>query len=134
MQVIDRDTLTNKAEILYQHTESGKIIPWSAVRVCEINNIKTVEAEPVRHGKWIKTKKHIWKKNDDGENDEWAWDYEFHNGVCCEICHKNTCIHCEPDYDEKQDCREHYICSECGRVAFTLEPYCHCGAKMDLEV
>lgn len=55
MQVIDRDTLTDKAEILYQHTESGKIIPWSAVRVCEINNIKAVEAEPVRHGRWLET-------------------------------------------------------------------------------
>lgn len=133
MRLIDADNLTNKAEILYQYTSSGKIIPWSAVRVCEINNIKTVEAEPVRHGKWIKTRKHIWKKNDDGEIDEWAWDYEFHNGVSCEICHKTPCIHCEPDYDEKQDCREHYICSECGRVVLALEPYCHCGAKMDLE-
>ena len=55
MQVINRDTLTNKAEILYQHTESGKIIPWSAVRVCEINNIKTIETEPVRHGRWLET-------------------------------------------------------------------------------
>lgn len=59
MKAIDRDTLTNKAEILYQHTESGKIIPWSAVRVCEINNIKTVEAEPVRHGEWATDKEDI---------------------------------------------------------------------------
>lgn len=53
MQVIDRNTLTNKAETLYQHTPSGKIIPWSAVRVCAINNIKTIDAEPVRRGHWI---------------------------------------------------------------------------------
>ena len=67
MQVIDRDTLTNKAEILYQHTESGKIIPWSAVRVCEINNIKTVDAEPIRHGHWYR----------DPTNE---------NYFCCSVC------------------------------------------------
>lgn len=52
MRLIDADNLTNKAEILYRFTSSGKITPWSAVRVCEINNIKTVDAEPVRHGQW----------------------------------------------------------------------------------
>ena len=49
MRTIDADELTDKSEILYQYTPSGKIIPWSAVRVCVINNIKTIEAEPVRH-------------------------------------------------------------------------------------
>lgn len=91
----------------------------------------SVDAEPVRHGEWIKTRKHLWKKDEDGEVDEWAWEHGFHNGVRCEICHKTPCAHCEPDYDEKQDCREHYICSECGRVVIDFEPYCHCGAKMD---
>lgn len=50
--LIDRGALVDKTEILYQHTESGKIIPWSAVRVCAINNTPTVDAEPVRHGRW----------------------------------------------------------------------------------
>ena len=53
MRPIDADELTDKAEILYQHTPSGKIIPWSAVRVCVINNIKTIAAVPVLHGRWI---------------------------------------------------------------------------------
>lgn len=52
MRTINADELTDKAEILYQHTPSGKIIPWSAVRVCVINNIKTIEAEPVVHAHW----------------------------------------------------------------------------------
>ena len=26
-----------------------------------------------------------------------------------------------------------YKCSICGRYEHTQEPYCHCGAKMDLE-
>lgn len=50
--LISREALANKSEILYQHTESGKIIPWSAVRVCAINNIPAVDAEPVRHSRW----------------------------------------------------------------------------------
>lgn len=50
--LISREALANKSEILYQHTESGKIIPWSAVRVCAINNIPAVDAEPVRHAAW----------------------------------------------------------------------------------
>ena len=27
----------------------------------------------------------------------------------------------------------YYKCSVCGRVEWDKEPYCHCGAKMDLE-
>lgn len=27
-----------------------------------------------------------------------------------------------------------YCCSLCGRIEIKKEPYCHCGAKMDLEV
>ena len=26
-----------------------------------------------------------------------------------------------------------FVCSECGRVEKQKEPYCHCGAKMDLK-
>lgn len=85
MQVIDRDTLTNKAEILYQHTESGKIIPWSAVRVCEINNIKTVDAEPVRHAYW--------------------YDSEFDGFAGCSHCHKEvTSEEFPPTYDYCPHC------------------------------
>lgn len=111
------------------------VISWYATgwndAINVIDRAPTVDAEPVRHGEWIKTRKHLWKKDDDGEVDEWAWESGFHNGVHCNICYKSICVHCEPDYDEKQDCREHYMCSECGRVVLDLEPYCHCGAKMD---
>ena len=78
--LISRDALVDKSEILYQHTASGKIIPWSAVRVCAINNTPAVDAEPVRYAEWIpweyngKASKHLvtcsgcrryqWPKND----------------------------------------------------------------------
>lgn len=45
--LISRAALVDKSEILYQHTASGKIIPWSAVRVCAINNTPAVDAVPV---------------------------------------------------------------------------------------
>lgn len=132
MRLGDFDALLEKVQFRIPCDSEVAAIVNECVKITKhlIENAPTIDAEPVRHGKWIKTKKHIWEKNDDGEIDEWAWDHEFHNGVCCEICHKRPCVHCEPDYDEKQDCHEHYICSECGRVVFALEPYCHCGAKM----
>ena len=42
--LISRNALVAKTEVLYQHTSSGKIIPWSAVRVCAINNTPTIDA------------------------------------------------------------------------------------------
>ena len=45
--MISREALVDKSEILYQHTASGKIIPWSAVRVCAINNTPVVDAVEV---------------------------------------------------------------------------------------
>ena len=54
----------------------------------------TIEAEPVRHGAWIK--------------------YVI-------------------DYDDEGRREIEFKCSECGRFEGTREPYCHCGAKMDLE-
>lgn len=45
--LISREALVDKSEILYQHTASGKIIPWSAVRVCAINNTPAVDAVEV---------------------------------------------------------------------------------------
>ena len=86
---------------------------------------------PVVHGEWIPTAKHKWRTREDGEIDEFAWDYEYHNGVICDICGFSPCIHCHPDYDEDDDCNEHFVCSECGRHEKEQHLYCHCGAKMD---
>ena len=56
MRLIDADVLWNKAEEMYIHTKSGKIIPVMAVPTYTINNTPTIEAEPVRHGRWIPEK------------------------------------------------------------------------------
>lgn len=48
--------------------------------------------------------KHNWKKDKNGNIDEWAWDAGFHNGVFCEDCGMCVCVHCDPDYMELDDC------------------------------
>ena len=46
--------------------------------------------------------KHAWKKNADGEVDQWAWSAHYCNGVECIVCGKSPCVHCNPRYDEEE--------------------------------
>lgn len=65
----------------------------------------TIEAEPVRHGKWI--------RDDLGR-------------ACCSVCEKP--IPCVEEYDSDEDCGGTY------EVEIDETPYCpNCGCKMDLE-
>ena len=48
--------------------------------------------------------KHNWKKDENGNVNEWAWESGFHNGVICMNCGRSVCVHCEPDYLELDDC------------------------------
>lgn len=62
-----------------------------------IEDLATVDAEPVRHGRWLE-------------------DYETFvqdNGY------------------ESKPIHTGFVCSVCGRHSSSIEPYCHCGAKMD---
>ena len=63
------------------YTQAGKAIA----------NAPTVDAEPVRHGKWN-----------------------------------------EKTYADIDGYVTGYECSECGRFEDATEPYCHCGAKMEV--
>lgn len=140
MRTIDADELTDKSEILYQHTPSGKIIPWSAVRVCVINNIKTIEAEPVRHwgissiietddintynsriilvdGKKSKSCRVFYE--DDREHGEWIVDDL--GRTHCSICRKRLptvrqyYIDCD-DLEEETEIDETEFCPNCGAI------------------
>ncbi len=97
-----------------------------------INNAPTVEAVEVVHGRWEKSKRHLWYK-DDGEIDEYRYTSGFHNGPVCMVCGAHFCVHCEPNYDETECYDHHYICSMCGEPSLEgHENYCpNCGAKMD---
>ena len=69
-----------------------------------IENTPAADVEPIKHGRWIE-----------------------HHG-------QSYLVH-PIKYDEYGNpVLQNYInyeCSECGRKASELYPYCHCGAKMD---
>ena len=94
---------------------------------------KAVEKQIAKKPKHVVEKygKHKWKRNENGEIDDFAWDYGYHNGVVCEVCGESVCVHCEPDYDNKEDCeKSYYVCPTCGEITFR-KTYCDCGQKLD---
>lgn len=95
----------------------------------------TADVEPVKHGRWVKSRKHKWKLDRSGKIDLWAWASDFHNGPECEICFATPCVHCKPDWEKTICSVLHFECSECGEVSkYGIERYCGgCGAKMDRE-
>lgn len=75
--------------------------------------------------------KHKWKRKENGEIDEDAWDSDVHSGVVCEICGECICAMCDPDYDELEDCEEEYwICPNCGKKIYCKDEYCKCGQHL----
>lgn len=99
-----------------------------------IANLKPADVREIVRGMWIPSRKHVWKKDKNCKPDEWAWEHEFHNGVYCTLCYTHRCVHCEPDWEMLEDCREeHYVCSRCGEVSLRKTSNCICGAKMDEE-
>ena len=85
----------------------------------------------VEHGQWIKVNEHMWRKCDDGEIDEFAWDGDYHNGPVCELCHATPCIHCNPDWENSECYVTSYRCSECNEHVKNESNYCpNCGADM----
>ena len=86
-------------------------------------------------GKWLEVNEHIWKKNDSGESDEWAWEYGYHNGVTCLVCGISHCVHCVPHW-EKTKCKIiTYRCSKCNAHKIEKSNFCpECGADMREEV
>ena len=91
-----------------------------------------VDVFPVRHGRWMYTKKHLWYKNKDGSIDKWRLDIGFHNGPECQVCGEAVCIHCYPDWESMECETGHYLCSVCGEVSIDAhENYCpNCGTDM----
>nr|DAW53959.1 MAG TPA: General transcription and DNA repair, DNA repair, helicase, multiprotein.7A [Caudoviricetes sp.] len=81
---------------------------------------------------YIKHGKHTWKKDENGETDDFAWEYDYHNGVVCEVCGETVCVHCNPDYDKLEDCEEDiYNCPFCNEEVCCYQKLCDCGQKLD---
>lgn len=98
MRLIDADELVERTEILYQRTASGKIIPWTAVRVCVINNAPTIDAVPVVHARWVHEQRY-------GDSGGWVWRCTAcrHEAISPIISALQYCHHCGAKMDEKED-------------------------------
>ena len=80
---------------------------------------------------YIKHGKHTWKKDKNGEIDDFAWDFDYHNGVVCEVCGETVCVHCNPNYDKLEDCEENiYSCPVYDKEVYYNQKYCECGQKL----
>ena len=100
-ECIDRKTLINNLELLARHEDRFRRCVILGV-VETIRAMKAADVATVVHGRWLKEEKETYCPIQYGEDGE-------------PILHKYT----------------RYICSLCGRNSGMLEPYCHCGAKMD---
>lgn len=85
-------------------------------------------------------RKHKWRLDKDGNIDEFAMEYDYHNGPACERCHESFCMFCVKDYEaelEKGPCDcSRYECPTCHHeVSFCFKkPYCaDCGQKLDWQ-
>lgn len=92
---------------------------------------KQVAKKP-KHQK-IEYGKHKWKRKRNGEIDDFAWDYQYCNGVVCEVCGDTYCVHCNPDYDNLEDCvTEDWFCPNCNeKVGYTFSHCARCNQKLD---
>ena len=94
-----------------------------------------VDAVAVKHARWVVVNEHMWRRDESGEIDIWAWDGDFHNGPLCKLCHSTPCIYCRPNWENSKCDVTSYKCSECNYHVEKESAYCpDCGAKMDGEV
>ena len=56
---------------------------------------------------------HLLKRDESGEVDGFALDYEYHNGPMCELCYDSWCQHCHDEHDKIESCSVGVIESTC---------------------
>lgn len=116
-------TRPGESNIVYRNR---KMYAELAIQALEKQIPKKAEHKVIKYGK------HKWRKDKNGEIDDFAFDYGYHNGVVCEICGETVCVHCNPDYDKLEDCEDdYYICSSCRDKFYSKRDYCSCGQKLD---
>ena len=107
MRLIDADAMRDD---WLENGENEYVYDTNAV-LASIDEQPTIDAEPVVHGRWVKSNKHIWRKTKSGEVDEFWYEYDYHNGPGCEVCGFSFCEHCDPEKWDDETCQDHYICS-----------------------
>lgn len=79
---------------------------------------------------------HLWKKDENGNVNEWAMEFDYHQGPVCERCGDTFCIHCEPDgYITHKKCVvDVYKCPKCGSELRSNQKHCaKCGQAVKWE-
>lgn len=78
---------------------------------------------------------HDWERDEDGDIDELAMNFDYHNGPACARCNYSFCIHCDPDGWNKTLCIiDENRCPNCERIVISSENYCpNCGQALNWE-
>ena len=81
---------------------------------------------------------HDWVTDKDGNIDEWAMEYEYHNGPACKRCGYSFCEHCKPNgWNEKPCVVDYYQCPKCRKhipkYGKNIEHCVHCGQAVKWE-
>ena len=119
-----------RCELADNLSQSGAEIQYCLDALAALE--KQIQKKPVHiHEEY---EKHDWQKDEDGNVDEFAFEWDDHTGVACTRCCTTYCVYCDPDYDEKGDkCIIDYNkCPNCGRKVTKSEKYCDdCGQALD---
>ena len=77
---------------------------------------------------------HLWRRDENGEIDLWAFELGYCNGPVCTRCWHSECEHCNEDWetDPTEPCViDRDICPCCGHV-LSKHKYCpDCGQALD---
>lgn len=81
---------------------------------------------------------HDWVRDKDGNIDEFAFEFAYHNGPCCRRCFYSFCISCkgEEGYSAQPCVEDWYECPKCGKKFYSKgDNYCSkCGQELSWEV
>ncbi len=72
---------------------------------------------------------HDWKRKENGDIDDFAWDGDYHNGPMCKRCYYSFCVLCNPNgWDKKRCIIDEYKCPKCGMDISEGTKFCpDCG-------
>lgn len=78
---------------------------------------------------------HDWETDENGKIDEFAMEYEYHNGPMCKRCYHSFCIHCNPNGFNDGPCViDEYKCPKCGCILQKGTKFCSkCGQAVKWE-
>ena len=76
---------------------------------------------------------HEWTCDEDGNINEFAMEFDYHNGPACKRCDYTFCIHCDPNGWNKKPCIiDENHCPNCNRYTISSHDFCpYCGQALD---